>query len=80
MDQTINFDKSILPDMLTLLSMINKSTIVTKSPIKLSWGSIGWENERLFITIKEDLKILVPKVRKKKLTGSNKTLPGIFEE
>jgi hypothetical protein len=51
-DKIITFKRPVLGDLCQLLPMLFKNSIMTRSPVKLSWGSISWDSQGYSITIK----------------------------
>jgi len=78
-DKTITFKRSVLGDLCQLLPMLFKNNIVTKSPVKLPWGSIAWDSEGYSITIKGGQQVPYPFPKKKERSSTGgETLPGLF--
>ena len=76
-DKTIVFKRPVLENLCLLLPMLFKNSIVTKSPIKLPWGSISWDSQGYSITIKGGQ---IPSPIKEDLPLPAKLSGGLFRD
>jgi hypothetical protein len=77
--KTIKFNRPTLKALCVILPMIDRGTVLQRSPLRLPFGEISWDGQIFSITIKEGEEVPAPD-KKRRSTTSGETLPGLLQD